>query len=304
MRAATAAGKTHITERLKKKILFIVNPISGVGRQKVIEKLIEKRLDKTVFDFELAYTKASRHGIALSAEAAQRGVDVVVAVGGDGSVNEIGRSLIHTGSALAIIPAGSGNGLARHLHIPMDLDKAMQVINRCRITSIDTVTINQEHYLGMAGVGFDAHIGWEFARFGKRGFSSYVKVFLREYPSYKPRDYELWLDGKQYKKNALLISFANGSQYGNNAEIAPEADLTDGMIDVCILRDFHLGNVPGLAWRLFNKKMKGSRFLETIRAREVVVHQQAETAHIDGEPVLLGKEIRLKVDPLSLKVVV
>jgi diacylglycerol kinase (ATP) len=212
--------------------------------------------------------------------------------------------LINTSTALAILPAGSGNGLARHLNIPLSLDKAMQVINRSHSISIDTVKINEERYLGMAGVGFDAHIGWEFARFGKRGFKSYINVFLREYPKYRPADYTLWLDGKELKRKALLISFANGSQYGNNAAIAPGADLTDGLIDVCILRDFHLGNVPGLAWRLFNKRMQGSRFLETIRAKEVIVHQEAETAHIDGEPVLLGKEIKIKVDPLSLKVIV
>jgi diacylglycerol kinase (ATP) len=287
----------------KKKILFIVNPISGVGRQKVIEKLIERKLDKTRYDFELAYTKASKHAIELSAEGAARGLDVIVAVGGDGSVNEIGRSLVGTGTAMAILPAGSGNGLARHLRIPMDLEKAMHVINRGNTMAIDTVKINHEHYLGMAGVGFDAHIGWEFARFGKRGFKTYIKVFLREYPRYKPKDYKLWIDGKEMKRNALLISFANGSQYGNNAAIAPEADLTDGMIDVCILSDFHLGNVPGLTWRLFNKRMHNSKFVETIRAKEVIVHQEAETAHIDGEPVLLGKEIKINVDPLSLKVV-
>jgi diacylglycerol kinase (ATP) len=288
----------------KKKILFIVNPISGVGRQKVIEKLIEKRLDKTVYDFELAYTKASKHAIELAADAASRKLDVVVAVGGDGSVNEVGQSLVGTDTAMAILPAGSGNGLARHLNIPLKLEKAMEVINRGRTICMDTVKINQERYLGMAGVGFDAHIGWEFARFGKRGFKSYINVFLREYPRYKPKEYRLWLDGKELKRKALLVSFANGSQYGNNAVIAPLADLSDGKIEVCILRDFRLWNVPILVWRLFSKRMHRSRFLETIKAKEVLVHQESGTAHIDGEPVLLGKEIKLKVDPLSLKVIV
>lgn len=288
---------------MAKKILFIVNPVSGVGRQKVIEKLIDKRLDKTIYDFELAYTKAPKHAIELATEAAHRNFDVVVAVGGDGSVNETGRGLLRTKTAMAILPTGSGNGLARHLKIPMDLEKAMELINKGNVTAIDTVQINNEHYLGMAGVGFDAHIGWEFARFGKRGFSSYVKVFMREYPRYKAKEYEITCDGKTIRRKAILISFANGSQYGNNATIAPEADLRDGKIDVCILSDFHLGNVPALTWRLFNNSMHRSSKLEIIRASEVMVKQEAETAHIDGEPVLLGKEIRLRVDPLSLNVV-
>lgn len=289
---------------MSKKILFIVNPISGVGRQKLIERLIDKKLDKTIYDFELAYTKASKHAIELSTDGAKRNFDVIVAVGGDGSVNEVGRSLIATKTALAILPTGSGNGLARHLKIPMNLEKAMERINKGNTIAIDTVKINNEYYLGMAGVGFDAHMGWEFARFGKRGFSSYIKVFLREYPKYKCQNYELTLDGKKINRNALLISFANGSQYGNNATIAPEADLTDGMIDVCILREFHLGHALFLARKLFNKKMHTSKFVETIRAKEITVKQNAETAHIDGEPVLLGKEVVLRIDPLSLRVIV
>lgn len=288
---------------MRKKILFIVNPISGVGRQKVIEKLIDKKLDKTIYDFELAYTKASKHAIELSADGAKRNFDVVVAVGGDGSVNEIGRSLIGTKTAMAILPTGSGNGLARHLKIPMNLEKAMERINKGNTIAIDTVKINNEHYIGMAGVGFDAHMGWEFAQFGKRGFSSYIKVFLREYPKYKCQDYELTLDGKKINRKALLISFANGSQYGNNAAIAPQADLTDGLIDVCILKEFNLLYAPGLARKLFNNKMHTSKFLEITRAKEITVNQNSEIAHIDGEPMLLGKEIKLKVVPLSLKIV-
>src|ERR1051325_8729292 len=217
---------------MKKSILFIVNPISGVGRQKVIEKLIDRYLDKKKYEPSIAYTRARAHAIALASEAAQNDFDVVVAVGGDGSVNETGKGLVGTNTGMAILPTGSGNGLARHLGIPMKLEKAMQVINEGRIMSIDTVKMNNERFFGMAGIGFDAHIGWEFARFGKRGFSSYVKFFLREFPGYRAQKYELTLDGKKIEREALLISFANGSQYGNNAAIAPNADIGDGLMDV------------------------------------------------------------------------
>lgn len=289
---------------MKKRIRFIVNPISGVGRQKVIEKLIASRLDKGLYDAEIVYTERPRHAIELCKNAVEDCADIVVAVGGDGSVNETGRSLVGSNSALAIIPTGSGNGLARHLRIPMNLEKAMDAINAGRTISIDTVKINNEVFLGMAGVGFDAHIGWEFAKFGKRGFSSYVKVIVREFPRYRAMDYELEIDGKKYTRTAFLVSFANGSQYGNNAVIAPNADLQDGMIDVCILKKFPLYQLPFIAFRLFNKSMNRSKYVETLRGSKVMVKQRATTAHIDGEPAELGNVLNIEVQPMSLKVIV
>jgi YegS/Rv2252/BmrU family lipid kinase len=289
---------------MKKTICFIVNPISGIGRQKVIEKLIDEQLDRTLFDYRIAYTKAARHATELSREAASANTDIVVAVGGDGSVNETAKGLVDTNTAMAIIPTGSGNGLARHLRIPLDLKKAMQVINTGKVVSIDSIRMNEETFVNVAGVGFDAHIGWEFARFGKRGFSSYLKVISREFPKYKAQDFELIIDGKSIKKNAYLISFANGSQWGNNAWIAPTADISDGLMDIAILRDFKLLNGLAIGYRLFKKTLHESSFLEIIKAKEVTVRQTGIIAHIDGEPVETGNELRIQVNPLSLKVVI
>jgi diacylglycerol kinase (ATP) len=289
---------------LKKKICFIINPISGIGRQKVIEKLIDEQLDRTVFDYEVAYTKAAKHATEISKDAADRKVDIVVAVGGDGSVNETAKGLINSGTAMAVIPAGSGNGLARHLKIPLHLKKAVQVINSGKETAIDTINMNDEIFVNVAGIGFDAHIGWEFAKFGKRGFSSYIKVISREFPSYKAADYELTIDGKKINKEAYLISFANGSQWGNNAYIAPEADISDGIMDVAILSDFKFYNILSIGYKLFNKTLHTSSKLEIIKATEVLVKQKGIIAHIDGEPIEVGNEIRIRVNPLSLKVIV
>lgn len=288
----------------KKSICFIVNPISGIGRQKVIEKLIDEQLDRSLFDYEIAYTKAAKHAIELSAEAAARNTDIVVAVGGDGSVNETAKGLVGTKTAMAIIPTGSGNGLARHLKIPLDLKKAMQVINTGKEVRIDSIRMNDEVFVNVAGIGFDAHIGWEFARFGKRGFSSYLKVISREFPKYKAQDFELVIDGKIIKKNAYLISFANGSQWGNNAYIAPTADISDGIMDIAILRDFKLLNGLAIGYRLFKKTLHKSSYLEIIKTKEVIVKQQGVIAHIDGEPIEIGNELKIKVNPLSLKVIV
>ncbi|MDF2438489.1 MAG: uncharacterized protein K0Q95_2865 [Bacteroidota bacterium] len=289
---------------MKKKICFIVNPISGVGRQKVIEKLIDEELDRSLYEYEIAYTKAAKHAIELSRDAASRNVDVVVAVGGDGSVNETAKGLVHTASAMAIIPTGSGNGLARHLRIPLDLKKAMHIINQGKIQSVDSIRMNDETFVNVAGVGFDAHIGWEFAKFGKRGLSSYIKVIAREFPKYKAQDFELTIDGNTTKKNAYLISFANGSQWGNNAYIAPTADIADGVMDIAILKDFNLLSGIGIGFHLFRKTLERSGYLEVIKAKEVILKQTGIIAHIDGEPIEIGNELRIKVDPLSLKVIV
>ncbi|MFL5763399.1 MAG: diacylglycerol/lipid kinase family protein [Bacteroidia bacterium] len=289
---------------MKKKICFIINPISGIGRQKVIEKLIDEELDRSLFEYEIAYTKAAKHATELASNAAKNNTDIVVAVGGDGSVNETAKGLVHTETAMAIIPTGSGNGLARHLDIPLDLKKAMHTINTGQIVRIDSMKMNDEVFVNVAGVGFDAHIGWEFARFGKRGFSSYIKVIMREFPKYKAQDFELTIDGKTVIKNAYLISFANGSQWGNNAYIAPSADIADGVMDIAILKDFRFLSGIGIAYRLFRRTLEGSLFHEVIRAREVIVKQKASIAHIDGEPIETGNEIKITVSHLSLRVLI
>lgn len=288
----------------KKKICFIINPISGVGRQKVIEKLIDEHLDRSLFEYEINYTKAAQHASELAKNAALRNIDIVAAVGGDGSVNETAKGLINSASAMAIIPAGSGNGLARHLNIPLNMKKAMQVINTGKIMPIDSMQMNDEIFVNVAGIGFDAHIGWEFAKFGKRGFSSYIKVIMREFPRYKAQDFKLTIDGSTRIKKAYLISFANGSQWGNNAYIAPAADISDGQMDIAILKDFGFMNALAIGYRLFKKTLDRSPHLEVIKTKEVIVKQSGTIAHIDGEPIEIGNELRIKVNPLSLKVVV
>ena len=288
----------------KKKICFIINPVSGVGRQKIIEKLIDTQLDRTLFDYEIAYTKAPKHATEIAKQAVVNNFNSVVAVGGDGSVNEIAKGLVGSNTSMAIIPIGSGNGLARHLHIPLDLKKAMALINNSKEKLIDTLQFNDEIVANIAGVGFDAHIGWEFAKFGKRGLSSYIKVITRELPKYKVQDFELIIDGRSIHKKAFLISFANGSQWGNNATIAPLADVADGIMDIAILQNVSFLSGAAIAYKLFRKTLHQSKYLEIIKTKEVIVKQKNSIAHVDGEPVEVGTTISIKVNPLSLKVIV
>jgi diacylglycerol kinase (ATP) len=290
--------------RMKKKIRFIINPFSGTGKKKNVQKLIEEIIDPSIFEYEVVYTKAPKHATELSKEAATNNYHIVVAAGGDGSVNEVARGLVGSKTAMAIIPLGSGNGLARHLKIPMDTEKAIRLINDQKMQEIDTVKINDDRFFNVAGVGFDAHVSWEFSTYGKRGFSSYIKVVMRELPKYRSSEYELTIDGKKIQKTAFLISFANGSQYGNDTIIAPSADISDGYMNVCIVRGFPFYIAPLISLRLFTKTVERSKYMEVIKAKSVVVKQTNITAHLDGEPFKLGNEITLNVDPKSLTVII
>ena len=304
---------------MKKKILFIINPISGVGRHRTVEKLIDEKLDRNIFDYELAYTKASKHAIELSKKAVEENFQIVVAVGGDGSVNEVGRSLVGTDSALAILPCGSGNGTARHLKIPMNLTKAMQIINQEKVVRIDTFNINEETAINTAGIGFAAHIAHEFSKIKKRGFSNYIKIAVRDSLKYRSQPCEIEItsspnpspkgegstfEAKIMKVNAFIIDIANGTQWGNNAVIAPHAKSDDGLLDLCVVKDFPYINFPLMALRLFTHSIHRSKFVEIIRIKEAIIRQERDYAHIDGEPVIIGKELKIKINPLSLKVIV
>jgi len=288
---------------IKKRVLFIVNPVSGAGKQGRIELLLSEKLDIGKFDYRVVYTERPGHATELSRMAAAEGTDIVVAVGGDGTVNETAAGLIGMQTAMGIIPAGSGNGLSRHLHIPMKISGAIEVINRDKIVSIDTATLNDQVFVNVAGVGFDALVARKFAKAGKRGFATYFRITAHEYKDYKPRKYVLTIDGKVIKRRALLVSFANSSQFGNNTSIDSNASLDDGLIDVCIVGKVPFWKTGFLAPLLFIGKFDQTRYVEIIRAKEVqLVRKKGKSIHLDGDPKKMGKSLTMKINPLSLKV--
>jgi diacylglycerol kinase (ATP) len=287
----------------KKKVRFIVNPISGVGRQKIIEKLAKQHIDSQRFDIDIYYTNAPKHATELAKNAVLDKIDIVAVVGGDGSVNEVGKGLIGSTTAMAIIPAGSGNGLARHLAIPIDLKKAIQLINTGSIKTIDAGCLNDEVFFNVAGVGFDALIAYEFSQYGKRGFWSYVKIFFREYPSYFGRDFKLTIDDNTITRNAFLITIANGTQFGNNAYIAPQANSADGLLNVVIIKNIHWYNFLYVAYTLFRRNIHTTSHCETILAKKVEIHQLDNFAHIDGDPITSGQHVSIHIAPLSLNII-
>lgn len=288
----------------KLNILFIINPISG-GKDKLkIPAIIDANLDRSKFNANFAFTEYVGHASEIAEEAAGKNFDVIVAVGGDGTINEIAGKVMQQHKILGILPFGSGNGLARFLKIPMNTVKAIKVINNCKVSVIDTATFNDKCFFNMAGMGFDAHISSVFAGNKGRGLSGYIKLGLQEVLSYKPQSYRIVIDGKEYQRKAFVISVANSSQYGNNAHIAPTASVTDGLLDVCIIKEFPMYKLPVLAYEMLRSKTDHSKLVEIIKGKDIKISRIKEDAiHIDGEPFFMGTEIAVSVNPLSLNII-
>jgi diacylglycerol kinase (ATP) len=288
-----------------KNIRFIINPISGKGKNLGLAGLIEERTDKSVFEPEIYYTKGPGHATELSREASEKGYYAVVAVGGDGSVNEVGKGLLGSNTAMGIIPRGSGNGLAHHLGIPASLGGALDTIYTGKITRIDSLVVNDQVCMGIAGIGFDAHVAHQFALQGKRGLITYCRVIFNEYGKFVPFEVELELNGQIIRREVLLVTFANSSQYGNRAQIAPLADIRDGEMEICILKKVPVLKTVAFALRLFTRTCHLSSHLEIIKAREVrVTGYKGKVLHIDGEPRNTEESVSVRVNPLSLNVIV
>ena len=289
----------------KKKISFIINPISGTQSKEQILKWVNERLDQKKYVQEVIYTERAGHAVEIAATKAQEGVHAVVAIGGDGTINEIARSLVHTKTALGIIPCGSGNGLARHLQIPMEPKKAIDIINEGLIDIIDYGKINNVPFFCTCGVGFDALVSLQFSKASKRGPLTYVEKMLQESLNYRPETYELEMDGSTLRYKAFLIACGNASQYGNNAYITPQATLNDGLLDVTILEPFTVLDVPSLSFQLFNKTIDQNSRIKTFRCKSLRIHRATQgVVHFDGDPMIMGENVDVKIIQKGLQVII
>lgn len=290
---------------MRERILFIVNPISGGQEKTFLPSLVDQFLDHRVFDAEIVFTEGIGHATDLAQQAIHDGFNIIASVGGDGTINEIASVLESTDIRMAIIPSGSGNGLARTLNIPINKAKAIENLNYLRTKKIDSGTFNEKKFFNVAGIGFDAHISALFANHATRGFSGYIKTTLEEIRNYKAERYSLEIDGISYKREAFMISIANSTQYGNNAHISPLALLDDGLLDVCIIKPFPMYKFPLLGYKLFTKQAHQSSYIEILRGRNIKIkREEAGPIHIDGEPLIFPKEIDIAVRHLSLSLIV
>ena len=289
-----------------KNIAFIINPISGTQNKKKLPKLIADTLDPQQWLWNIVFTEYKGHAIELSRQYATMGFDAVVAVGGDGTINEVAQGLAGTGTAMGILPMGSGNGLARHLGIPVRTQKAIEMLNHSEPIYIDYGMANDRLFVSTCGTGFDALVAYDFATAGTRGLKTYVSRVMKDLMGYRPQEYRIELAGGEVVEHkAFLLTFANSSQWGYEAKIAPKASVQDGLMDVCMMSPQALLGAPGMALRLFTGNLDSSLFMDTFRAKDLVLHREDESPfHIDGDPVKMDKDVRIRIIQDGMRVLV
>jgi YegS/Rv2252/BmrU family lipid kinase len=288
-----------------KKVLFIVNSRAGTGRREGFPRQVEEVLDPGLFSWEIVYTSYRGHAASLSAQAAREGVDAVAAVGGDGSVNEVARGLLGTGCALAVIPAGSGNGFARMLGIPRNIPGALQAINDFHPVTIDVGFANGHLFLSNAGAGFDSLIARLFHDAPNRGLFNYARLVLGAIRTYRCKHYHLVMDSGELRERAFFVVAANGDQFGYNFRIAPGARMNDGLLDICVLKPIRWWQLPTVSLMSLTGRLGNSRFAIHMRCRSLVLERDEELSwmQVDGDPVDVREgRVEISVAPGALRV--
>jgi YegS/Rv2252/BmrU family lipid kinase len=287
------------------RITVIINPVSGTTSKKRIPELVNQYIPSDEFEKQFFFTKYQGHAFELANQAVKNNVNYVIAVGGDGTVNEIARALVESSSVLGIVPMGSGNGLARDLLIPMDIRKALEVIRESNRRTIDYCKANDRIFFCTCGVGFDALVSERFAKRKRRGPFAYIRSVITEYLRFTPDTYEIIFENEVLIKKAFLVTCANASQYGNNAYIAPQADMNDGMMDVAILSPFSPLDIGHILVQMFTKQMTKNNKTQYYRSKKLTLRREKPgIVHIDGEPVLMEEIISLKAFHNGLHVIV
>lgn len=289
---------------MRKKIRFIINPISGVGQKNILPELIDRCLDSNIFKHDIVLTDYPKHAKEIAIESAEAGYDIVCAVGGDGSVHEVGTALIGSKTKLAIIPVGSGNGLARHLKIPLEIEQAITTINQQKSLVMDTGLVNDKPFLGVGGYGFDALIAKKFDEQDTRGFWTYAKLVLKEYFLYKPTSITIEVNNQKIDQEFILCTIANASEFGNGFCISPNSDVTDGIFELCLLKPFPKTYTPFIIRQFFKRSIHQSPYMDIIPIKKARITSVEHLAHYDGEPFEVRTELNVEVKAKSLEVIV
>ena len=287
----------------RKKLLAVINPISGTANKQYIPETITEVMDESKWDVMIRFTQRPGHATDLAKQAIKQGYYGVLAIGGDGTINEVAAALRDSDTALGIIPNGSGNGLARHLNIPIDVKRALEEINNDRIEQFDYCMANQHPFFCTCGVGFDAHVSAKFAESKKRGPMSYLKNTLVEYLRYRSEEYSIETADQVLTERAFVIACGNASQYGNNAFITPNASMQDGLIDVTLIQPFTPLDTAVLGILLFTKHIDQDTNIQSFRTPSLTIHRpKAGVMHIDGEPMMMEADIEVKCVHNGIKI--
>jgi YegS/Rv2252/BmrU family lipid kinase len=286
----------------KGKALFVINKFAGGNYQSNLERIISTLCEAHDIDFNIAVTMSKGHAIDLALNAVKEKFSSVIAVGGDGTINEVAQGLFGSQVALGIVPRGSGNGLARHLGISLDPVEAISDLFTSHAVDIDTFTVNGKLSLNVSGIGFDGHITNLFGAKGQRGLLGYVALSVKEFLGYPEITATISWDENQIDRQAFIVAIANSSQYGNNARIAPLASVRDGLLHINIVKKIPFYRIDFL-YSIFSGTANESSFCEILEVQSAkIVTSKPVRLHIDGEPYEMQDTFIIKIRPQSMPV--
>lgn len=285
---------------MKQEIWFIINPTSGISNKKRIENQIQNFLDSSKYKFSIIYTEFKGHGSEIAKQGISENIDIICAVGGDGTVHEIAVSLIHSKVKLAIIPCGSGNGFARHFKISERIRKSIEIINQGNFSLIDTATVNDHPFIQVAGIGYDAKIAFDIVNNRFRGLFKYILLIVKSYFSFK--GVRLEMNGK--KDNFFIATIANTKEYGNGFQISPTSKADDGKLELILVKKPPVYDFPWMTLRFLLGTSSQSNYVETIQVEEITFSTNSKHFQMDGEGFLNKfAKLHFQIVPNSLYVI-
>ncbi|MEK6782416.1 MAG: diacylglycerol kinase family protein [Bacteroidota bacterium] len=287
------------------KVFFIINKYSGASSRPELEGMIISQCKELNLECSIEFTQHRGHATELAKKAASLGFKRVFALGGDGTVNEVAQGLVNSSIRMGIIPKGSGNGLARHLGIPMNIKKSLDILRSTKTIQMDTIQVNNKLSVNVSGIGFDGHVAGLFGENGKRGLAMYVKLVAKEFFSFNEFKVDMMVDDKSLTRSAFILAIANSSQFGNNATVSPYASVCDQLMDVCVIHKVPVLQSIGFVRKMFSRKIHDSSFVEIIKAKKLSMHfQRPMPYHIDGEYMNPEANFDLVLSPASLNMIV
>ncbi|MBX2889784.1 MAG: diacylglycerol kinase family lipid kinase [Saprospiraceae bacterium] len=288
-----------------KRILFIVNPKAGTHLHKHIRESVNKHLNHRKFEYGFRFTERSEHAKEITKEGIAEGYEIIVAVGGDGSINEVASALLGTDVVLGIVPAGSGNGLAMHLGYGRDIDEAVRKINTAEEHLIDIGLMNGHPFINIAGIGFDGLVSNMMKGSNWRGFLPYFLKSVEAGLKYTPRECRIELEDRVLTEKCFIISIANGPMWGYHFQIAPDARLDDGFFEVVILKEAPKWQYFAAVPSTLNGKIYDAAFVEHFTTKRVKISAPGKNhVHLDGEGLVLEGDLEFEIKPKALKILV
>jgi diacylglycerol kinase (ATP) len=285
------------------KAAIIINPFSGKRQAPRVRRQAERIAADLGVALSVKTIRGPGHGVDLARAAVSEGAERVLCAGGDGSLNAVAAGLLGTAVPLGIVPMGSGNGYARSLGLPQETEEALRVAFTGTLRPMDVGFLNEQHFLGTAGIGFDARVADRFERAKRRGMVGYLRIILKEIARARTIHVQVTANGQTIEADVLMLVFCNTREFGNGARISPASCPDDGVAELKLVSKPPLRSLPLAFLGLYTNRSDRLRYIRSIRTTEALVAQDGRIAHLDGEPVPIGQRVRFRLAPRHLLVV-